>query len=219
VEITADDLKDHYESTSTAELRELPREELTPEASAVLAEVLDARPDEPSAAPAAGRAAFRPSWPRLWPGYAGAGLLFLLEVIAAMVRSNGLEVAFLLVGLGCFLYWLAVVRDLHKILAAATGGTYPISPRNVTLYHFIPFYNLYWICHWPSEVARFVNARSPQPVIPIYFPAFVILAALVARITFDGALGTVLLFAILGYLVGKVRAVLSVLESIEELGP
>ena len=145
--------------------------------------------------------------------------MLLLEAIGTRFWNPAFRALFVVLGLGGFLYWIAGIRRLHQVLAAVTGGTYPISPAHATLYHFVPGYNLYWIFRWPSEVARFVNAHSPQPVMPPAFPGFLILGFLVARILLDAALGTAALFGILGYLVGKVREAVSRLDWIEPLGP
>ena len=115
--------------------------------------------------------------------------MLLLEAIGTRFWNPAFRALFVVLGLGGFLYWIAGIRRLHQVLAAVTGGTYPISPAHATLYHFVPGYNLYWIFRWPSEVARFVNAHSPQPVMPPAFPGFLILGFLVARILLDAALG------------------------------
>jgi hypothetical protein len=160
-----------------------------------------------------------PAWPAIWPGYAVAVAMLVLEVIGTQAWSPAFRAAFVGLGLAGFLYWIAAVRRLHQVLAAVTGGTYPISPGRAALYHFVPVYDLYWILRWPYAVALFVNSHTSRLPMSAALPGMAILAALAVRIFVDAALGTAALFAVLGYLVGKTQEAVLGLDSIGEPGP
>ena len=59
-------------------------------------------------------------------------------------------------------YWFVCIYRYHVILAIVTGRKYPISPARAVGFHFIPFYQFYWVFKWPIEIARFVNFRLRQ---------------------------------------------------------
>ena len=83
-------------------------------------------------------------------------------------------------------------------MAHVPGWKHPISPARAVGFHFIPFYNLYWIFKWPREIANFVNARLHQPIMKPVAVGVAILAALVLRIL-DPGFGLILLFFPVSY--------------------
>ena len=94
------------------------------------------------------------------------------------------------------------------ILATVTGRKYPISPARAVGFHFIPFYNLYWVFKWPKEMASFVNRRlranmmRPTPV------GVAVLGAIILRV-FDPGFGLLLLFFPLSYVSECIRRALA----------
>jgi hypothetical protein len=66
-------------------------------------------------------------------------------------------------------------------------------------FHFIPFYNLYWVFKWPKEIANFVNARLRPPVMKPLPVSIAIVGALVLRFL-DPGFGLILLFFPLSYI-------------------
>jgi hypothetical protein len=43
-----------------------------------------------------------------------------------------------------------------------SGYNHPISGARAVAFHFIPFFNLYWVFKWPATIARFVNWRTQR---------------------------------------------------------
>ena len=138
--------------------------------------------------------------PKMWGGYIFALAYLVAEVAEAFADPDG-GLTFLdqMILLGGWLYWLFCVRQLHEILASATGGSYPITPNQAFGYHFIPFYNFYWIVKWPHEMAGFVSHRAPARRMS-HWVGLLILASVLLRMLVDGALGMAVMFSIGIYL-------------------
>jgi len=75
-------------------------------------------------------------------------------------------------------YWLVCIYRIHVVLANAPNWKHPISPARAVGFHFIPFYQFYWIFKWPREIAKFVNSRLPQPIMKPVAIGVAVLAAL-----------------------------------------
>ena len=126
------------------------------------------------------------SFPPLWPGHLVA-IFFILSAIAIGIvcpqayeteqcqSSSGAEAILSLVWFAGLIYWLVCVHRIHKALFKATGSTYPIRPGRAVGFHFIPFYNLYWIFKWPSEVVKFINVNLPQQKMSGHAPGILLL--------------------------------------------
>lgn len=146
--------------------------------------------------------------PKVWPGYLIALAFFAIasgEMIidpASSEQETLLTYLTWLVGLG---YWLFCVHRFHTVMAEATGGAHPISPGRAVGFHFIPFYNLYWLFRWTNAVADLVNARAPTAgrMPRGWAGAILLVGLLVAR--FDAAPGLLVLFAVAQYLRRKIR--------------
>lgn len=148
--------------------------------------------------------------PRLWIGYLLALAALLGEGIAfsrnpeLMKPSQG---QFIIPPLEIFLplfvarvYWLVCIYQYHKILQRVPGWKHPISPAKAVGFQLIPFFNLVWFFIWPTEIAKFVNARLQHPVMRGWAVGLACLASFVCQILLDPALGVVLLFLATGYL-------------------
>lgn len=138
--------------------------------------------------------------PKLWAGYIFALAFLVVEIAEAIADPDG-EVTLLdqVIVWGGWLYWLFCVRRLHELLASATDGSYPITPNKAFGYHFIPFYNFYWVVKWPYEMAEFVSHRSPSRRMSHWAGLFV-LASILLRLLVDGALGLAVMFSVGIYL-------------------
>jgi hypothetical protein len=150
------------------------------------------------------QAAKSPPLPAIWIGY----LLGLATVIAEFVavslhpeleKEGGIPPLYLfLVSFVGGVYWFVCVHRYHVIMARAPGWTHPISPARAVGFHFIPFYNLYWVFKWPQEIAKFVNARLRRPIMRPVAVGVAVLAALILRIL-DPGFGLILLFFPMSY--------------------
>ena len=79
-------------------------------------------------------------------------------------------------------YWLHGIRRLHDVMAKATDGRHPVSPKRAVWPHLIPFYNLYWAFRWPEEIAHSIYQRSYQLMSDKVY-GVVLLVALLAQYT------------------------------------
>ena len=154
-----------------------------------------------------------PPLPQLWVGY----LLGLATVVAELIEgsnhaSDPPPTDFPIPNLYLFLlmfvggvYWLVCVYRYHVVMQHVPGWKHPISPARAVGFHFIPFYNLYWVFKWPQEIARFVNWRFSQPVMKPQMVGLMVFAAFLMRFLFDPGLGLILLFLATSYVSGCLR--------------
>jgi len=145
-----------------------------------------------------------PQLPIIWIGYLFGIATIVAEFVAVtlhpeLAKEGGIPPLYLF--LASFVggvYWLVCIYQLHVVMAHVPGWRHPISPARAVGFHFIPFYNLYWIFKWPREIANFVNARLHQPIMKPVAVGVAILAALVLRIL-DPGFGLILLFFPVSY--------------------
>ncbi len=156
-----------------------------------------------SAQPVAQQTAYLPT---LWFGFAVGVLQLVVELGEAMLQhGETMTLLFLLLWLGGITYWLVCVYKIHQVLAEAAGGRYPISPGKAAAFHLIPFYDVYWIFHWPNQMARFLNARAGSVRMPIGWPGFFLLLGFVMK-GIDGGLGLLVMFGALAYIQRRIAA-------------
>jgi len=146
--------------------------------------------------------------PKLWIGYILAFATFIGEIVAVSRHPEiTKQVEFGVPPLEIFLpafvaraYWFVCIYRYHKILAAIPGYVHPISPAKAVGYHFIPFYNLYWIFKWPEAIAQFVNARLRAPAMRGWVLGVGFLGASLCQILLDAGFGVALLFLATSYI-------------------
>ena len=144
--------------------------------------------------------------PRVWIGYllSFATLVAMLIAVAQHPEVASWELFvpplyLFLLGFVTLVYWLVCVYRLHQVLAHVAGWKHPVSPGRAVGFHFIPVYSLYWLYKWPSEVAKFVNWKLRQSVVPPAKPGLFVFLSYVACLVL-GPGGLFLLFASLAYL-------------------
>lgn len=155
--------------------------------------------------------------PKLWIGYLMAAVIFVGEMVAVgrnpeLLKTPGFVVPPLEIFLPAFIarvYWFVCIYRYHKILANVPRYVHPISPGKAVGFHFIPIYNLYWIFHWPTAVANFVNARFGAPLMRGWVLGLGAIAAMLCQTLLDAAFGTALLFLATGYLAGFLKRALT----------
>lgn len=156
----------------------------------------------------------------MWVGFVLAFVCLAAEiaVVGAAAAdssdsSSGSGALVNVVGFVCWIYWLSCVHRFHRILnqiAPYVGGqsTYPITPGRAVGYHFIPFYNFYWVFKWPLEISRFVRGQSPVSMISGgVLGLFLLLGLILARL--EGFLGFCCLFSIGLYISSRLRRVVA----------
>lgn len=165
--------------------------------------------------------------PKLWIGYVLAFVTFVGEIIAVSRHPEvfgAKEIKFDIPPLEIFLpafvtrvYWFVCIYRYHKILAGVPGYTHPISAGKAVGFHFIPFFNVFWIFHWPAAIAEFVNARLRAPVMRGWALGIGILGAFLCQIFLDAGFGAALLFLVTSNLAGFLKRSLSVPEQAPQI--
>jgi hypothetical protein len=151
------------------------------------------------------------TFPKMWIGYI-IGITFLLyEIIEVIIDPNSSDkILFPLIFISIigWSYWLFCVERIHKVIEQFTNGTHPISPSKAVGFHFIPFYNFYWIFKWPNEIANLANNKKRSKFMSKgWVGVFILLAVFLGRVV-DSSLGLVTLFSLGVYLNKKVRKVI-----------
>jgi hypothetical protein len=151
-----------------------------------------------------------PQLPTTWIGY----LLGIATVVAELVavgldpdlaKKGGIPPLYLfLVSFVGGVYWLVCIYQIHVVMRHAPGWKHPISPARAVGFHFIPFYQFYWIFKWPHAIADFVNSRVPQPIMKPVAVGVAVLGALILRL-FDPGFGLILLFFPISYVSECIR--------------
>ncbi len=156
-------------------------------------------------------------FPAIWPGYALALLALICSVATAIPRprisheiqppTGGHEIVFILLfllRLTGFVYWCVCLYKMHKTILSMADNHYPISPARAVGFGFIPFYNIYWMFKWPSEVINFVNARDTSRKLNRWLPGiFMAMSALVGLL--NEGLWLFIIFGVLSHLVRALK--------------
>jgi len=158
-----------------------------------------------------------PPLPQIWIGYLMALATVISEVVAVSLHpelAKGGEIIpplylFLAIFVGG-VYWLVCVYQYHVVMNHIPGWQHPISPARAIGFHFIPFYNFYWVFKWPQEIARFVNVSLRRPLMKPEWVGLAVFAAFVVRFVFDPGLGLLLLFVAASYVSACLRQALPV---------
>jgi hypothetical protein len=159
-----------------------------------------------------------PALPQVWIGYLLGVATIAAEFVALglhpeLAKEGGIPPLYLfLVSFVGGVYWLVCIYRIHVVMAHVPGWAHPISPARAVGFHFIPFYNLYWIFRWPREIANFVNPRLPQPIMKPVAVGVATLAALVLRVL-DPGFGLILLFFPISYVSECIRRALAMAQS------
>ena len=146
-----------------------------------------------------------PRLPMIWIGYLLGIATIVAEFVAVglhpeLAKEGGIPPLYLfLVSFVGGVYWFVCVYRYHVVMAHVPGWRHPISPARAIGFHFIPFYNLYWMFKWPREIANFVNGRLQGPVMRSVPVGVAVLAALALRIL-DPGFGLILLFFPMSYI-------------------
>ena len=165
-----------------------------------------------------------PVWPlpKIWIGFAFAFAVLVAEVVdvAADGQSPGAKLGLLMAPLVGWLYWLTCVQRFHTILRqisprVAGASTYPITPRQAVGYHFIPFYNLFWLFKWPMELSRYLRENTSVRMVSGGFLGLLGFLGLFLRLA-DGFLGLSLIFCVALYISRKLREAVAEHESLRD---
>ncbi len=143
--------------------------------------------------------------PKMWIGIIIAFAFLVGEFYELFnnIGGDNLGPICLVIGIGGLIYWYFCVYRIHKVLAELSDKQYEISPAAAVGYHFIPFYNLYWIFKWPMTLANFIKNRQMVRILPGFLiGVFLVISLLLTR--FDSALGLFCLFTTGAYIKHKI---------------
>ena len=145
-----------------------------------------------------------PPW--VWVGFLFAGVFFVLEIAFVLMGTDetAMNLVFMLIVLGGWIYFLVCVHRIHKILNELTSNRYLYTPGEAAGRHFIPFYNLVWIFKWPSELSRYINGKGRVRMLSGGVIGTMLLLSLFVRF-FDGAFGMAFLFGVTMYISAKLK--------------
>lgn len=146
-------------------------------------------------------------FPIIWPGYALGLLLLIVRIAMIMLGPRINEMVFILMPLlrlTGLVYWCVCLYKMHKTILEMADSHYPISPARAVGFGFIPFYNIYWIFKWPSEVINFVNARDPGRKLNKWLPGIFIAVSALAGLLNEG-LWLLIIFGVLSHLVRALK--------------
>ena len=161
-----------------------------------------------------------PPW--TWIGFLLAFVFFLLETLMVLLEldQRKMMVFLTLIFIAGVIYWLICVHRLHKILVEITKGRYSISGAEAVGYHFIPFYNFYWIFKWPAVMTGYLNGQGRVQLISGYLlGVFILMGSLFKRL--DGGIGLLILFSVALYLSLKLKRHVALIRAVlpENLPP
>jgi hypothetical protein len=150
--------------------------------------------------------------PKMWIGFALSVLLLVSEVFDFRERpeqtGTQTHLVFLIFVVATWIYWLWCVHRYHDILTSIPGYRHPISPGQAVARHFIPFYNIYWVFKWPTEVATFVNWRTQSTTMRGWIVGLLVLAGFVMRAV-DASIGMAIVFCGGVYISREIRKALA----------
>ncbi len=116
--------------------------------------------------------------PKVWIGFLFAAAFLVVEIREGPTYSlEEFSPTLIVIGLFGAGYWMFCVHRFHKILGEL-DSSYGISPGAAVGYHFIPFFNFYWVFKWPSEFSKFINSRKNIKMIPGGLLGFLLLISL-----------------------------------------
>jgi hypothetical protein len=156
---------------------------------------------------------------KTWIGFALALALLVVEVLSVGAGdSPGLSLALVVLSLAGAIYWLTCIQRFHTILRqisprVAGEPTYPITPGQAVGYHFIPFYNLFWLFKWPMTLTSFLQENSKVRMMPGPLLGLLAFLGVLGRLA-DGAIGLAVLFVVVAYISGKLRQAVGEYESL-----
>ncbi len=159
---------------------------------------------------------------KIWIGFAFAFAVLVAEVVdvAADGQSRGAKLGLLMAPLVGWIYWLACVQRFHTILnwispRMAGASTYPITPGQAVGYHFIPFYNFFWLFKWPMVLSRYLRENTSVRMVSGGFLGLLGFLGLFLRLA-DGFLGLSLMFCVGLYISRKLREAVAEYESLRD---
>ena len=152
-----------------------------------------------------------PELPKVWIGLIFVIIFIMSELIIVALYDfdSRYRYIFILLGLIGILYWLYCVQKFHEILNFLANEKYPISPGKAIGFHFIPFYNFYWIFKWPIEMSKFINNKGEIKILEGGFIGLFILFCMIIYKLVEGSIGLTGIFLLGLYINSKLKKQIS----------
>jgi hypothetical protein len=151
-----------------------------------------------------------PPW--VWFGFIFAFAFLSAEFIEVFLDvEESFRLVFVVIVLAGWIYWLFCVHRFHRILAEMTRHRYPIQPGEAVAKHFIPFYNIYWLFVWPSNLSSHLNKAGHVSMLPGPLIGFALLVSLLLRYV-DGGVGLAVTFSVGLYISARLRKHMKVVQ-------
>ncbi|HTG32327.1 MAG TPA: hypothetical protein VLB76_05305 [Thermoanaerobaculia bacterium] len=158
---------------------------------------------------------------KIWIGFAFAFAFLVGEgVYLAAGESPAAKLGPLMAAFAGWFYWLACVQRFHTILnrispRVAGAPTYPITPSQAVGYHFIPFFNLFWLFKWPMVLSKYLRENTSVRMVPGALLGLLGFLGLLLRVV-DGFLGLSVMFCVAFYISRKLREAVAEYESLRD---
>jgi hypothetical protein len=149
-----------------------------------------------------------PKPPNIKTGFILVALLFVGTVTHLIVYDNE-KVRFSIFtipfSLACFSYYIYIIRRLHVIMNIIALERYPVSSAKAVGFHFIPFFNLYWLFKWPIVLGNFIGRNSNIKMIPGFAIGCGLLFSFLCIKAIDSSIGYFMLFSLMAYITTRVN--------------
>jgi len=150
--------------------------------------------------------------PKIWIGYLFAASFLIIEIYSIFIGQHANEESIFtliptLIGYSGGIYWLYCVYKIHKYLYTISLGEYTISPNKATAFHFIPFYNLYWVFKWSDEISNFLIDRKSSKLLKKVWPGLFILIGLLVGRFINGGIGLIIAFSAILNITNKLKSI------------
>lgn len=147
------------------------------------------------------------SLPWVWFGYLFVAAFLTEETLmfALDLDPEVAKVVLVLIALSGWIYWLFCVSRFHNILREVSRNHYPITGAEALWKHFIPFYNLVWMFHWPATMSEYLNRRERVKMVSGNLLGVFLLIFVITGRFLDGAVGLAGTFTVGMYISAKLR--------------
>ena len=143
--------------------------------------------------------------PKVWIGFIIAGIFLTAEIIEGYRDYvESISPLLIFISLSGIVYWMFCIHRIHKILNQL-DSSYEITPGMAVGYHFLPFFNFYWLFKWPIVLSKFINSRGNIKMVSGYMLGFLLLMAYLINGYIDSTIGLALIFGIGIYMTKQLR--------------
>jgi len=148
------------------------------------------------------------SLPWVWFGFVFPAAFFVEEFLHVYLEldQSVAKLTLIAIAIAGWIFWLFCVSRFHTILREISRNHYPTTNAEAVGYHFIPFFNLYWVFKWPTTMSDYVNQRGRVSMVSGSVLGVIMLISLLIGRFFDGGIGMLGVFSVGLYTSAKLRA-------------